>query len=109
MGDTTSHPPHPFSRPGASAGYVKQKDSSKGATEEFGLRCDIGKNRGVTTLILHGSGNDLDLERGNGAWKNSESKLTEVSSDEEEGLGRRSGIMITSNSAQIADRVCNDT
>ena len=85
MDDTTSHSHHPFSRHGPSAGYIKQKDSSRGATEEFGLRCDIGKNRGVTTVILQGSANDLDLERGKGAWKNSESRLTGVSSDEEEG------------------------
>jgi hypothetical protein len=47
------------------------------------LRSDIGKHRGVTTVI---GAKQLDLERdgmGKGAWNTSESKLTEVSSDEE--------------------------
>lgn len=92
MGDTTSNPAsgNPWPQSGPSSGYIRQKNShksgqnSRDAAEEFGLRSDIGKNRGVTTVI--GSANEMDLERdgsGKGQWNNSVSKLTEVSSDDE--------------------------
>lgn len=107
MGDTTSHPSsHPFPKSGAASGYIRQKSSTRGATEEFGLRSDIGKDRGVTTVIAHGSARDLDLDLerdgGKGQWNNSVSKLTEVSSDEEERSWRK-GIRKTTVSTQVAN------
>ena len=107
MGDTTSHPSsHPFPKSGGASGYIRQKNSNQSATEEFGLRSDIGKDRGVTTVIAHGSAPDLDLELGGdggkGQWNNSASKLAEVSSDEEEQTWRK-GIRKTTVSTQVAD------
>jgi hypothetical protein len=115
MGDTTSNPtsgtPWPKSS-GPSNGYIRQKNShhsvknSNVTAEEFGLRSDIGKNRGVTTVI--GSANDMDLERdggiAKGGWNNSESKLTELSSDEEDTRQQawRNGIRETTISTQVA-------
>ena len=82
------------------------------------MRSDIGKNgAGVTTTIE----SDMDLERQGekvggsskvrvepvgplsrpSGWNNSESKLTEVSSDEEDGGWRRQGITKTTVSTQV--------
>jgi hypothetical protein len=60
--------------------------------EEFGLRGDIGKSRGVTTVIE--SDIDKDLERssieidghralGEGMWSNSASRLADVGGKED--------------------------
>lgn len=78
--------------------------------EEFGLRSDIGKNRGVTTVIESAKemdGFERDVERdgtGKGAWNNSASKLTEVSSDEDDSRAWRNGggIRKTTVSTQVA-------
>jgi hypothetical protein len=119
MGDTTSNHAssgNPFQSSGGFKGYVRQKNSShsvQGNTEEFGLRSDIGRDRGVTTVIGRGNGSQPDLEGGigmsKGAWNNSVSKLTEVSSDEErerDDARRREewkGIRKTTVSTQVAD------
>lgn len=114
MGGTSSQDgSHPW--PGSGRpGYIRS--GSKGGIEEFGLRNDIGKNNGVTTYI----GADSDAERGPSrspsgrnkirkegplsnnpsGWNNSESKLTEVSSEDEPSWG--SGIRKTTVSTQIA-------
>ncbi|KAE9363787.1 hypothetical protein N431DRAFT_422815 [Stipitochalara longipes BDJ] len=95
-------------------GYIRSR--SKGGIEEFGLRSDIGKDRGVTTLVQAGA----DVERGEGkgvmrsisgrreavghltgapsAWNNSESKLTDVSSEDAQSWGE--GIRKTTVSTQ---------
>jgi hypothetical protein len=87
---------------------------------EFGLRSDIGKNRaGVTTVIE----SNVDLERQQeklgssskvkaeaagplsrpSGWNNSESKLTEVSSDEEDSGWRGQGIIKEMVSTQMVN------
>jgi hypothetical protein len=79
--------------------------------EEYGLRSDIGKNRGVTTVIASSKEMDdfdRDVERGvagKGAWNNSETKLTEESSTEEDSQTWRNGggIRKTTVSTQIAE------
>jgi hypothetical protein len=98
--------------PGASAmngtanGYIRSR--SKGGIEEFGLRSDIGKGNGTTTVIESDvDGMAVDMERGErggrgptldinvkrkasggkmgrAGWNNSVSKLTDVSSDDGE-------------------------
>jgi hypothetical protein len=95
-------------------GYIRSR--SKGGLEEFGLRSDIGKNRGVTTVVEAG----VDVERGDGkgvmrsiserrgsgghltsaptAWNDSESRLTEASSEDSESWG--AGIRKTTVSTQ---------
>ena len=114
MGGTSSqNASHPW--PGSGRpGYIRS--GSKGGIEEFGLRNDIAKNNGVTTFI----GADADVERGPSrspsgrsknrnagllcnnpsGWNNSESKLTEVSSEDEPSWER--GIRKTTVSTQIA-------
>jgi hypothetical protein len=114
MGGTSSqNASHPW--PGSGRpGYIRS--GSKGGIEEFGLRTDIGKNNGVTTYI----GADTDVERGpsrspsgrsknrnagplsnnHSGWNNSESKLTEVSSEDEPSW--ESGIRKTTVSTQTA-------
>lgn len=109
MGDTTSNAasgPWPKSS-GPSSGYIRQKNSSAHTAEEYGLRSDIGKNRGVTTVI-GGAESDIESGMGQGRWNNSVSKLTEVSSDEERDDGKQRqeawrGIRTTTVSTQIAD------
>lgn len=115
MGDTTSQN-YPFPKSGPASGYIRQKNShhsgqhSRDVAEEFGLRSDIGKNRGVTTVIESAKemdGFERDVERdgtGKGAWNNSASKLTEVSSDEDDSRAWRNegGIRKTTVSTQVA-------
>jgi hypothetical protein len=71
---------------------MQKYSSKKGTTtEEFGLRANIGKNRGITSI--RDNDGDKDLERGSremnieraerGRWNNSVSRLTAVSSDED--------------------------
>jgi hypothetical protein len=55
-GKQPSNPWAPSSR--TADGYIRS--TSKSGIEEFGLRNDIGKNTGVTTVI----GRDVDVERG---------------------------------------------
>jgi len=101
----------PASAAGPTGGYIRSRN--KGGIEEFGLRNDIGKNRGVTTVIESGDG-ATDLEKGVGSkesrghlrraseWSNSESKLT---SDRSSGEGEESswkGIRKTTVSTQVA-------
>lgn len=82
-------------------GYIRSRTPRTGAQEEFGLRNDVGKNRGVTTLVEAGG----DVERGQGGkgvrrsmsghrrdsggpltsdpnWNSSETKLTDISSED---------------------------
>lgn len=99
-------------------GYIRSE--SRGGAESFGLRTDIGKNQGVTTVIE----SDVDIERGERdeklpiqgtstkqclgkgrsgpAWNTSESKLTTTrdSSDEESTWGF--GIRKTTVQTQVA-------
>ena len=113
MGDTTSNPasaPWPKTS-GPSNGYIRQKSSrhsgknSLATAEEFGLRSDIGKSRGVTTVIGSASDGDLERDGGRSAWNNSESKLAEVSSDEEDARQQAwvNGIRKTTVSTQVAN------
>ncbi|KUJ17169.1 uncharacterized protein LY89DRAFT_73041 [Mollisia scopiformis] len=108
-GNSKSNPWPSSGRPG----YIRSE--SRGGQESFGLRTDIGKNQGVTTVIA----SDADVEkgeeklpiqgssrkqsfghsRGNG-WNNSESKLHD-SSDEEQNWGF--GIRKTTVQTQVAD------
>lgn len=91
-------------------GYIRSKDNGNSA-EEYGLRSDIGKNRGVTTVIesddieRHAGSTKSDLSNRMkaepagplspvGGW-NSEPKLGDVSSDEEWPSWRVQGIMKT--------------
>lgn len=117
MGGSTSQGANqwPTPRGPLSAGYVKQKRSSrKGASvDEIGLRSDIGKNNGVTTIInstgekgLEHGGSEANCYReGRGQWNTSASRLTEVSSDDEgRETGRlswRTGIKTTTISTQV--------
>jgi hypothetical protein len=100
---------------GPSSGYLRQNNSSylgpndgRGPAVDFGLRSDIGKDAGGTTVI---GGADLDLESragmGKGMWSNSASKLTEISSDEDrddgsEHAGWNGGITKITVSTQVA-------
>jgi hypothetical protein len=70
----------------------KHSGRNGSVVEEFGLRADLGKSRGVETFVE--SDFDKDVERSSremsghkglegGMWSNSVSRLTEVSSDEE--------------------------
>ncbi|KAH8794944.1 hypothetical protein BGZ57DRAFT_329909 [Hyaloscypha finlandica] len=95
-------------------GYVRSR--SKSDAEEFGLRSDIGKNRGVTTLVETGldgergerkgvtrsssgrSGSVAPLTSTQHGWGDSESKLTEVSSEDVQSW--ESGIRKTTVSTQ---------
>jgi hypothetical protein len=94
--------------------YIRRRN--KGGIEEFGLRNDIGRNNGVTTVIRA----DPDRERGlsrfpsvrskNGSpgpsrnhpsgWNNSESKLVDASSEDEPSWER--GIRKTTVSTRMA-------
>ena len=100
---------------GPSGGYIRS--GSKGGIETFGLRSDIGKTRGVTTIIESDGSKDMDLERGSpekggpgeggserrlrleSEWSNSESKLAlDRSSGEDESW---TGIRKTTVSKQV--------
>jgi hypothetical protein len=106
-GKSSSNPWPSSGRPG----YIRSE--SRGGNESFGLRSDIGKNQGVTTVIEGDA--DGDLERGDregeklpiqgssrkqsfgreeggvgkSAWNTSQRGLTDLSSDEELAWGIR--------------------
>lgn len=116
-GSTTPHAgggssanPWPASSNG---GYIRNRTAEDGCADEFGLREDIGRNRGVTTVVEAGAWKDDKagghgghgvrrsmsgrsdsvgpLTGGNGRenWNSSETKLTDISSDD--GLGSGGG------------------
>jgi hypothetical protein len=79
------------------SGYVR----SNGLREEgYGLRSDLGKGTGVTTVI-EGDADERGITSkgtfGDGGWNDSNSKLRGVSDDESEW---RSGIMKTTGVTQ---------
>ncbi|KAB5586200.1 hypothetical protein GE09DRAFT_1210775 [Coniochaeta sp. 2T2.1] len=97
-------------------GYIR----SKTGAEEFGLRSDIGRERGVTTLVESGG----NMERGEGKgvsrsmsgrrdsvgpltsgqnWNTSESKLSDISS--EDGLSWPTGIRKTTVTQNVVETV----
>jgi hypothetical protein len=93
----------------------KHSGRNGSVVEEFGLRGDIGKNRGVTTFIesnadkdLEHSSREMNGHRGleGSKWTNSRSRLTQVSSDEEERertqTNWKTGIRKTTVSTQVA-------
>lgn len=113
-GSTTPHDgtgnPWPVS---GSNGYIRNR-TGHGA-DEFDLRNDIGKNRGVTTLVEAGGNGERDLERGGNVksgvrrsmsgrsdsvgpltsgqkWSNSsETQLTDISSEDGLHSGQQGG------------------
>ncbi len=100
----------------ASASHKYIRSNSNGGTEEFGLRTDISKNHGVTTIIE--SDATVDTERknsggitrknstralnGHSRWGNSESRLQLGDSGSEDGIDWQSGIRTTTVSTQVA-------
>ncbi|PMD23437.1 hypothetical protein NA56DRAFT_701730 [Hyaloscypha hepaticicola] len=81
--------------PASGNGYIR----SRNGAEEFGLRSDIGKSRGVTTLVEAGGDVEMGegkvrrsmserresvgpLTSGQNGWNNSETKLTDISSED---------------------------
>ncbi|EAA33496.1 hypothetical protein GE21DRAFT_5286 [Neurospora crassa] len=82
-------------------GYIRSRTPKNGA-EEFGLRNDIGKGRGVTTVVEAG-GSDGTKRSMSGSresvgpltaannWNTSETKLTDMSSDDGHGSGGHGG------------------
>jgi hypothetical protein len=77
-----------------------KKDTKDTGAAKFGLRGDLGSNRGVRTVIESGSDKDLELGgsdtdvygRDRGKWNTSMSRLTEMSSDEEVKDGKQPGL-----------------
>ena len=89
------------------SGYIRQKNSvqrSRATTEEFALKSDIGRDRVVTTVVGGADSDDLESGMGKGRWNNSDSKLTEMSSDEEPEQRSWRGIRKTTVSTQVAER-----
>lgn len=79
-GSTSGRASKGWKSDGTSAGYIRSHDRQ--GTEEFGLRSDIGKSRGVqTTIESDGTNHDLEKElqgakRGlSGSSKESQRKL----------------------------------
>jgi len=111
-GSSTQGPSSPWPASGAHK-YVRSK--SRGGTEEFGLRSDIGKTHGVTTTIESHNAGDVEknsggLSRkdssralnGHSRWANSETVLRLGDSGSEDGLDWESGIRKTTVSTQVA-------
>jgi len=112
-GSSSQGTPNPWPSSGH-PGYIRSR--SKSGLEEFGLRSDIGKKNGVTTFIESGNLERGDEKHATGSrsrkgsvgplasapsgWNNSESKLTDISSEDEPSW--ESGIRKTTVSTQVA-------
>ncbi|KAK1779797.1 hypothetical protein QBC45DRAFT_373944 [Copromyces sp. CBS 386.78] len=102
-------------------GYVRSRSAAQdGSGDEFGLREDIGRNRGVTTVVESGKGGGHGVRRsmsgrsdsvgpltsgggsGKDDWNSSETKLTDISSDDglNSGSGWPKGIRTTTVTTQ---------
>ncbi|KAH7625417.1 hypothetical protein B0T09DRAFT_361370 [Sordaria sp. MPI-SDFR-AT-0083] len=104
-GSTTPHgaggTSNPWPTSASNGGYIRNRTAKDDdCADEFGLREDIGRNRGVTTLVEAGKGGVRrsmsgrsdsvgPLTGGKDGWNSSETKLTDISS--EDGLSNRGG------------------